>query len=216
MESVSDRLAFFLKQKGKGQTAFEKEAGLGRGYVKNASDNMGSKVMSKIKKQYPDININWLLTGEGQMLTEESEESKGSVVMDKKPKGAIPFYGDLPVSAGKQELATVLANMEPTGWISLPRFPESIGVFPVIGCSMEPEIRPGDFISITLIDRWEIVDPDKIYMIITNEDRMIKHLAIDEEHEDILWCISPNYPKFKIYKSDIIAIYRVTFYGKFV
>lgn len=215
MNNVSDRLAFFLKQKGKGQTAFEKDAGLGRGYVKNASDNMGSKVMSKIKKQCPDLNIDWLLTGEGSMLVDETN-NEAPVVVNEKTKGAVPFYGDLPVSAGQQDLATVLDNMEPTGWINLPSFPESIGAFPVIGCSMKPEINPGDFISIVQVDKWDVVDPDKIYLIITHDDRMIKHLAIDDENEEILWCISPNYQKFKIYKSEIVVIYRVTFHGRFV
>lgn len=69
MEKVSDRLASYLKNKGKGQTAFEKEAGLSRGYVKHASNNMGSKIRAKIKEQCPDLNIEWLLTGEGSMLT---------------------------------------------------------------------------------------------------------------------------------------------------
>ena len=215
MNSVSDRLAFFLKQKGKGQTAFEKDAGLGRGYVKNASDNMGSKVMSKIKKQCPDLNIDWLLTGEGSMLIDE-ENKEVPVVTNEKTRGAVPYYGDLPVSAGKQDLATILNNMEPTGWINLPGMPSSIGAFPVVGCSMEPDIKPGDFISITEVDRWERLDPDKTYMIITHDDRMIKHLSVDDSDDEILWCISPNYPKFKIEKSEIVAIYRVTFHGRLV
>lgn len=215
MNSVSDRLAFFLKQKGKGQTAFEKDAGLGRGYVKNASDNMGSKVMSKIKNQCPDLNIDWLLTGEGSMLVEEANKEAPAVASEK-TKGAVPYYGDLPVSAGKQDLATILSNMKPTGWINLPGMPSSIGAFPVVGCSMEPDIKPGDFISIIEVDRWERLDPDKTYMIVTHDDRMIKHLSVDDNNDEILWCISPNYPKFKIEKSEIIAIYRVTFHGRLV
>lgn len=68
MESVSDRFATFLKYKGKGQTAFEEEAGISRGYVKKAGENMGSKIRAKIKEQCPDLNIDWLLTGKGSML----------------------------------------------------------------------------------------------------------------------------------------------------
>ena len=127
---------------------------------------------------------------------------------------SVPFYGELPVSAGQKDLATVLGNMKPTGWLNIPGMPKSIGAFPVIGCSMEPDIRQGDFVCIAEIDRWESVDPDKIYMIITHDDRMIKRLALDNEDKEILWCISPNYPKFKVYKSEILAIYRITFYGR--
>ena len=76
MESVSDRFATFLKYKGKGQTAFEEEAGISRGYVKKAGENMGSKIRAKIKEQCPDLNIDWLLTGKGSMLTTGGNVSK--------------------------------------------------------------------------------------------------------------------------------------------
>ena len=76
MESVSDRLATFLKYKGKGQTAFEEEAGISRGYVKKAGENLGSKIRAKIKEQCPDLNIDWLLTGKGSMLTTGGNVSK--------------------------------------------------------------------------------------------------------------------------------------------
>lgn len=78
METVSERLAFYLKDKGKGQTAFEKDAGLSRGYVKHASDNMGSKIRGKIKAQCTDLNMDWLLTGKGTMLTTGNGNNVGS------------------------------------------------------------------------------------------------------------------------------------------
>lgn len=161
------------------------------------------------------FSADWLLTGEGNMLVEEANK-EASAVASENTKGAVPYYGDLPVSAGKQDLATILSNMKPTGWINLPGMPSSIGAFPVVGCSMEPDIKPGDFISIIEVDRWERLDPDKTYMIVTHDDRMIKHLSVDDNNDEILWCISPNYPKFKIEKSEIIAIYRVTFHGRLV
>lgn len=184
---------------------------LRNGETKEAS----SGILEPFCKYYKQVNPIWLLTGEGSMLVDE-ENKEVPVVTNEKTRGAVPYYGDLPVSAGKQDLATILNNMEPTGWINLPGMPSSIGAFPVVGCSMEPDIKPGDFISITEVDRWERLDPDKTYMIITRDDRMIKHLSVDDSDDEILWCISPNYPKFKIEKSEIIAIYRVTFHGRLV
>ena len=89
--------------------------------------------------------------------------------------GATPFYEDMPVSAGEGELATALGSMKPTGWISMPGMPKSIGAFPVVGCSMEPDIKAGDFIAVAEVERWEAVDPEKVYMVITRDDRMINH-----------------------------------------
>lgn len=184
---------------------------LRNGETKEAS----SGILEPFCKYYKQVNPIWLLTGEGSMLTDE-ENKEVPVVTNEKTRGAVPYYGDLPVSAGQQDLATILSNMEPTGWINLPGMPSSIGAFPVVGCSMEPDIKPGDFISIIEVDRWERLDPDKTYMIITRDDRMIKHLSVDDSDDEILWCISPNYPKFKIEKSEIVAIYRVTFHGRLV
>ncbi len=184
---------------------------LRNGETKEAS----SGILEPFCRYYKQVNPIWLLTGEGSMLVDE-ENKEAQVVTDEKTRGSVPYYGDLPVSAGKQDLATILDNMKPTGWINLPGMQSSIGAFPVIGCSMEPDIKPGDFISIIEVDRWERLDPDKTYMIITHDDRMIKHLSIDDNDDEILWCISPNYPKFKIEKSEIVAIYRVTFHGRLV
>lgn len=155
-----------------------------------------------------NISSEWLITGKGPML--KSEEAVPVAQINYAGQG-IPYYAELPVSAGK--LDVFMQDAEPTGWVNLPGV-SSKALFPVIGCSMKPEINPGDVIGIVQLDSWERVDPDKIYLIITSDDRMIKHLAIDEEDDTILWCISPNYPKFKINKSDIKYMYRVSFCGK--
>jgi hypothetical protein len=55
---------------------------------------------------------------------------------------------------------------------------------------MEPKIYAGDTIGIVQMNNWEKIDPDKIYLIITIYDRMIKKLEIDEFDTDILWAIS--------------------------
>ena len=142
---------------------------------------------------------------QGTSKTSSEPDSKAS-----EEKG-IPYYADLPVSAG--QLDAFMQDAEPTGWVNLPGV-SSKALFPVVGCSMKPEINPGDVVGIVQMESWETVDPDKTYLIITHEDRMIKHLARDEKDDTILWCISPNYPKFKINKSDIKYIYRISFCGK--
>lgn len=154
-----------------------------------------------------ELDANWLISGHGKAFVKESPIVYKETYFD----GAIPYYDNLPVSAGHLEMFP--ANEEPTGWVKLPGVIAQ-GLFPVIGCSMKPEVNPGDVVGISLLDSWELVDPDKIYLIITHEERMIKHLAIDEEDDSILWCISPNYPKFKISKSDIKHLYRISFCGK--
>lgn len=214
---ITMRIKALIDKKEISPSAFAKLIGFSQSNlskVLRGDRNVPSNLISAICDNL-NVSYNWIVTGEGNMLVEEANKEAPAVASEK-TKGAVPYYGDLPVSAGKQNLATILSNMKPTGWINLPGMPSSIGAFPVVGCSMEPDIKPGDFISIIEVDRWERLDPDKTYMIVTHDDRMIKHLSVDDNNDEILWCISPNYPKFKIEKSEIIAIYRVTFHGRLV
>lgn len=143
-------------------------------------------------------------------LTDKEEAKRQDIVQPARKKG-IPFYSDMDVSAGK--LNTLYGKEEPAGYIDLPGI-KAEALFPVVGYSMQPEINPGDIIGVVAMNSWEIIDPDKIYMIITDEDRMIKHIEMDTDNKNIVWCVSPNYNRFKLNKSDIRAIYRVTFCAK--
>lgn len=68
MDTLKGRLLIFLKYTGIGQTAFENNVGIARGYISNNKGNMTSKVMDRIRSAYPELNTDWLLTGRGQML----------------------------------------------------------------------------------------------------------------------------------------------------
>lgn len=206
-KTIKQRLLEFIKYLNISQGRFEKQVGLSNGYINNLSKDIGSEKLQRILGTYPELNLDWLLTGEGEML----KASSGTPDEASPGRKGIPFYVDLPVSAGR--LDTIIQDAEPSGWLDIPGV-RALALFPVVGCSMKPEINPGDVIGVTPLDTWEHIDPDKAYLIITHDDRMIKHLAPDDSDADSLWCISPNYPKFKIQKSDIHYIYRVTFCGK--
>lgn len=209
--TVKERLKKFIAEKGLSIRAFERSCNLSNGYVNSIESTIMPNKMQTIRLQYPDLNTNWLLYGEGEMLT-----GNDSAPQDTPPRGAVPFYSTVPVSAGMADLMSVISDETPTGWLQLPEVTGALGAFPVVGCSMEPDIRAGDYVVITAVDRWERLDPDKIYLVITLDDRMIKHLETDRDDPDILWCTSPNYRSFAIRKDEIRAIYRVIFHGRHV
>ncbi len=127
----------------------------------------------------------------------------------------IPYYKEIPVSAGKAELMDIRTEENAVGLIKITGVSGQFA-FPVVGCSMEPVIHAGDVIVVDELNQWEKIDPDKIYLIFTHDDRMIKHLETDEGNNEILWCVSPNYKRFSITKHEILKIYKVTFYGRLV
>lgn len=133
--------------------------------------------------------------------------------LQQRSKTSVPFY-NLPVSAGMLGVleSEVFPQNTPDGFLELSVFSGCEAVFPIIGVSMEPIISSGDWIGIKSIDNisrsWDFIQTNVIYLIITREDRMIKFIdkATDE---DFIVCRSANASPFKVYKGDILKLYRV-------
>lgn len=71
--------------------AFERACGIANGYLKkqyNGKGAMGSEILEKIHHYYPDLNVLWLLTGEGEMIIRDTnialkeEEKKYLTIKD--------------------------------------------------------------------------------------------------------------------------------------
>lgn len=69
--TIKERLVEYLKYKKKGQNKFEKEAGLSIGYINKLRKEPSMTKLRGILNAAPDLNEQWLLTGEGPMLKEE-------------------------------------------------------------------------------------------------------------------------------------------------
>lgn len=65
---ISGRLSEFIKSQHISVLAFEKRCGLSQGYVKNISKTIGQEKLEAILKQFPNLNRDWLVYGEGEML----------------------------------------------------------------------------------------------------------------------------------------------------
>ena len=77
MIKTIDRLMQFIKQAGLSARQFDISIGASNGYTLRMSKNrasIGSDVIETILKTYPDLNVVWLLTGEGPMLKSQMEE----------------------------------------------------------------------------------------------------------------------------------------------
>ena len=70
---TKERILQFIEYKGIGITNFFKKTGIKRGFLD--TDKLDSSVsdmfLAKIIAVFPELNIEWLLTGEGNMLRKE-------------------------------------------------------------------------------------------------------------------------------------------------
>ena len=75
-ETVKERIMMYLKYKDISKTAFEKSTGLSKGYMTQLRNCPKADKLSRILEIYPDLNRNWLLTGDGCMLNGGDDEQK--------------------------------------------------------------------------------------------------------------------------------------------
>lgn len=68
---VKQRLKTYLDSKGLSQLSFCKTLKVSTGYISSMRKSISPDKISSIAANYPDLNITWLLTGQGSMLNDE-------------------------------------------------------------------------------------------------------------------------------------------------
>ena len=79
-KNQKERLLLFLKHKGLKNAVFEKMMGLSNGYINSMRKGLGYDKLEQISISFPELNIGWLLTGEGSMLKDENSNSRSILV----------------------------------------------------------------------------------------------------------------------------------------
>lgn len=68
--TVKERLIAFISYLGMSKNAFENACGLSTRYVSNISASVSPDKLKQISLKFPELNVEWLLTGQGEMLRE--------------------------------------------------------------------------------------------------------------------------------------------------
>ena len=87
MLKTIDRLIEFIEYAGLSARKFDLSIGAANGYTLRMKKNhasIGSDVIENIIKTYPQLNVVWLLTGEGDMI--KNEEKNQVLDFDQLPK----------------------------------------------------------------------------------------------------------------------------------
>ena len=206
-QSIKERLILFIKEKGLSQGRFEKAVGLSNGFVNNISKGIGAEKLQKILCVFPELNQSWLLTGDGDMLKNDSNTSQPN-------KGAfylrtIKYYPNVDGAMGGVQF---LDNPDETAIdMSIPGYTDCKFAINAYGESMSPLIKSG---QIVLLAEWRerFIDWGKIYLVVTKSGyRVIKRLFPGVTEETIV-CRSENKvasPDFEVDVDDILHIYLV-------
>lgn len=214
MSSVKDRLRTYIESKKMTVRDFERSAGLSNGYVGSIRKSIGPDSLDKIIEQHPEINRDWLLFGEGDMLVKSELDEEEEPLT---PENAIRYYPSIPITASHLEDIPGPSYddmqyqlMRISGW-------ENCVAFPAVGDSMYPRISNGDTV---VLREWteSYLSNGDIYLVITrNGDRTIKyltHTSTDDEGKKHFTATSANpdqqrFAPFDIVGDDIVRLFVV-------
>lgn len=80
MSSATIRMLEYLDYKGISKYKFYKDTKLSNGFL-DKNRNIGSDKCAIISNSYPEINIEWLITGKGKMLKTDYENNEKTAIV---------------------------------------------------------------------------------------------------------------------------------------
>lgn len=80
MSSATIRMLEYLDYKGISKYKFYKDTKLSNGFL-DKNRNIGSDKCAIISNSYPEINIEWVITGKGKMLKTDHENNEKTAVV---------------------------------------------------------------------------------------------------------------------------------------
>lgn len=201
--TTKERLIEFLKSENIGQNTFEKKVGWSTGYINNIKSSIGSDKISSIIKEYPLLNLSWLLTGEGEMLRTATDDSAAD---KQKALPLIPFEA----LAGYLSTDNEGVMVEDCEHYVIPEFDRRGAEFiiRVSGSSMYPKYSNGDLLGCKKVNDVLFFQWGKIYVLDTSQGALVKRVY-EHENDDFVMLVSDNktvYPPFPIPKSDIRSL----------
>lgn len=184
-ENTLKRIKQYLDYKKIRIRAFERVVGMSNGSFASQLKNdktIGVDKLENILHQYPDINSEWLLKGNGEMLLYDSVSDNREVYKktDRAQSRNIPVY-DIETTEGIVDLFGEKSTQKPISFLNLPRISEFDGALYVIGESMYPLLKSGDIVVYKKINNIENnIVWGEMYLAYVNNDNndyfMIRYL----------------------------------------
>lgn len=195
------------------------------GKIKSITANLAAKIVSR----YPEISLNWLLTGKGEMLI-GSEGSCNRLQSPTQPIRNGDANGCVEGGSGMDVLMIPILNLDARGGFAgndvtdtsecfIGQMPFSRGmaqqgdiVMPVYGDSMAPKYPSGSYVLIRPIELWrEYLEFGHTYVLgLSDGRRLLKTVQRGTEQGTFaLLSFNADYPTQDIPTAIITAVFRV-------
>ena len=217
---VAERLKQYLEFKGLTPKDFERITSLGNGTSSKLSPNTRSTTLRRIERSGVDLNVNWLMTGEGEMLIQGSNLLSGQA-QSRTDDRLIPFY-DVETTGGFNGLMSgsdegeLVGYVQPGGWFD----GRETAAIRHVGDSMI-EYPSGCILAVRAVTDTRLLVPGHNYVFETSEYRVTKRYQRGSS-PDTIALYSTNTEKyddgrlvhepFEIHVSDVRRVFSVLGY----
>lgn len=202
-----------MKAKGYSDTFVQSACGLSNGTLNKSRGegrDLSRRATELVLKKFQDINRVWLTTGVGEM------ELAPSPPMEPPPEVVeVTEYGtkvyDIDATCGDRSRPIVFTDEHVIGHVQLPNVARDAMIIRANGDSMEPHIHDGDWIAVREVANLNVLYYGQVYLVITNEYRLLKYLRRDEDeqHYVLLRSDNKNYDDIRLPKADIRHLFIV-------
>lgn len=199
--TVKDRIKAFCKAENTTVSAFETSIGVANGYVNAISKSIGIDKIQTILENFPNLSLEWLLTGKGSMYKEDLPIAKQTNSKDGIP--LIPLSAMAGAFTGEQSVL----EYECERYV-VPAFSGADFLIQIKGNSMTPTFNSGDIVACQrvpmsgLFFQW-----NKPYVIDTAQGAIIKRIKPGSDKKHI--CIvsdNKDYDPFELSYEDIYNV----------
>jgi phage repressor protein C with HTH and peptisase S24 domain len=181
--------------------------------IKNGKSALNTKFIAKLKLHYPMVNPVYLDEGTTPMFLADPKtdqlvkEQQAAYIKTSK---TLNIY-DFDVQAGSMTLYDD-ASKEPSGTISFLGSEQCDFAVKVHGESMNGKIANGGIIAVKEIQDKEVIPFGHIFLIITQDLRMVKYIKKSTKGEDFIRLSSHNstqYEDFDIHRDKVLKLFIV-------
>ena len=204
MSDVKSRIKEFIDYIGVTKKEFETACGLSTGYTTSMRKSFGPQKLNNVLKAYPQLNREWLLYGEGDMLN--TTVSTDTPILHSVKVIPLSAHGGTLVGLDTESITDTQCET-----IASPIAGAEMAIS-VTGESMEPTYPRGSRVLIKSVNHESFIEWGEVYVLDTVNGILLKEVQPAETNEKIT-CVSLNpngkHKPFDVPLKDIRKMYKV-------
>lgn len=206
---IKQRILLFAGTLGISKRDFYSKIGVSRGTLESKT-GITEDVITKFFVTYPQVSIEWLMTGEGNMLKNDNVGCQRQIEpahhVSENVQEGIPLI-PLSAMAGALTSERTVLEYECERYV-VPVFKGADFLIPVKGSSMYPKYSSGDIVACQRVPMSDLFFQwNKVYVIDTNQGALIKRIKPGSTPDKVL-IVSDN-EKYDPFELPISAIHAV-------